>query len=168
MSGIQLRAATRAEAAAVAEIWRAGWLDGHLGGVPDELVEARTPESFHRRAADRVADTTVAIVNAEIAGFTMVVADEVEQVYVAARYRGTDVARTLLLAAERQVASQGFREAWLAVVASNVRARAFYSRCDWVDHGPFVYRAAAEAGVIEVPAHRYTKKVSQCASEEIK
>jgi ribosomal protein S18 acetylase RimI-like enzyme len=168
MDELGLRPATGADTSAVAEIWLAGWRDGHLGGVPDELLTARTPESFHRRSVDRVADTTIATVNGEIAGFTMVVENEVEQVYVAAQYRGTDVAPTLLLAAEQQIAGRGFREAWLAVVASNVRARAFYRRCGWIDSGPFVYNAATETGLIEVPAHRYTKTLSRGMGEESK
>ena len=58
----------------------------------------------------------------------MVVADEVDQVYVDAAHRGSGVARLLLDEAERQVAIGGHDVAWLAVVASNDRARAFYSK----------------------------------------
>jgi GNAT superfamily N-acetyltransferase len=156
-----LRPATPGDTYRVAEIWCAGWRDGHLGGVPNELVAARTPDSFQRRAAERVRDTTVAIVDGSVAGFTMVVRDEVEQVYVAAEYRGRGVAQRLLAAAEQQVADNGFGEAWLAVVASNARARAFYTRAGWIDRGLFDYQAFEEAGPINVPAHRYTKCVSQ-------
>jgi ribosomal protein S18 acetylase RimI-like enzyme len=95
-----------------------------------------------------------------VAGFIMVVRDEVEQVYVAAQHRGSGVAQRLLAAAERQVAENGFTEAWLAVVASNARARAFYARAGWLDRGPILYQASTEAGPISVPAHRYTKTVS--------
>ena len=63
MSQAALRAATAADADAVARIWREGWRDGHLGHVPAALVEVRTPESFAQRAADRVADTAVAEVD---------------------------------------------------------------------------------------------------------
>ena len=77
MPDATLRPATRADAEPVARIWREGWRDGHLGHVPAALVEVRTPESFAQRAADRVADTTVAVVDGDIAGFTMVTGDEV-------------------------------------------------------------------------------------------
>jgi GNAT superfamily N-acetyltransferase len=80
-----------------------------------------------------------------------------EQVYVSAAYRGTGVATTLIGEAERQVRANGHGNAWLAVVASNARDRAFYERAGWVDEGPFVYGAAAEDGPIAVPCHRYTK-----------
>ena len=77
--------------------------------------------------------------------------------YVAAAYRGTGVAKVLIGEAERRVRANGHRKAWLAVVAGNARARAFYERAGWVDEGPFVYAAAAADGIIAVPCRRYTK-----------
>ncbi len=154
---VALRGATPHDAKGIAEIWYLGWQDGHLGHVPEELVEARTEDSFHDRAAERVADTTVATVDGAIAGFVMVVDDEVEQVYVSARHRGTGVAAALLGDAEQLVRANGYRTAWLAVVAGNARARAFYERVGWADEGPFEYAAAVAEGSIAVPCHRYTK-----------
>jgi hypothetical protein len=77
----------------IAEVWRSGWQDGHLGLVPQELVDARTEASFRQRASERIADTTVAAVNGAVVGFVMAVDDEVEQVYVSAAHRGTGVAK---------------------------------------------------------------------------
>ncbi|KAB2342619.1 GNAT family N-acetyltransferase [Actinomadura rudentiformis] len=165
MSSLGLRPASSDDAAAVAVIWRDGWRDGHLGHVPDELVAARTPESFESRAAERVTDTTVAVVNDEVAGFVMVVGDEVEQVYVAARHRGSTIAAILLAEAERQVGENGHAKAWLAVVAGNGRARRFYERQGWADEGPFGHQAPGPDGPITVPCHRYTKPVSQPHTE---
>jgi GNAT superfamily N-acetyltransferase len=153
----ELRAARAADAGAVAGIWRLGWRDGHLGLVPQELVVARTAESFRARASQRIPGTTVATVDGAVAGFVMVVDDEVEQVYVAAAHRGTGVASVLLDEAERRVRANGHGKAWLAVVAGNARARAFYERAGWVDEGPFDYAASAEDGTIAVPCRRYTK-----------
>jgi GNAT superfamily N-acetyltransferase len=90
----------------------------------------------------------------------MVVGDEVEQVYVSGSHRGTGVASTLIAEAERQVAADGHATAWLAVVAGNTRARAFYERSGWVDEGLFVYGAADGDDEIAVPCHRYTKTLS--------
>ena len=163
MPAFTLRPATADDAEAVAVIWASGWRDGHLGHVPDALVTVRTTESFRTRAAERVADTTVATTTAaataegEVAGFVMVVGDEVEQVYVSAAHRGSGVAALLLAEAERQVAAGGHRRAWLAVVAGNARARRFYDRHGWVDEGPFEYAATVSGGMIPVPAHRYVK-----------
>ena len=154
---VTLRPAGPEDADDVAAIWYGGWQDGHLGFVPRELVEARTKDSFWTRASERVGDTTVATVDGAVAGFIMVVDDEVEQVYVSALQRGTGVAAALMDEAERQVRENGHSRAWLAVVAGNARARAFYERTGWHDEGPFDYAAAAEDGSIAVPCHRYTK-----------
>lgn len=152
-----VRPAEPGDAVAVAEIWRLGWRDGHLGHVPAELVAARTDESFATRAAERVGDTAVAVVDDEVAGFVMVVDDEVEQVYVGEDHRGTEVAATLLAEAERLVASNGHERAWLAVVAGNTRARRFYERNGWSDDGLFDHLAPGSTGPIVVPSHRYIK-----------
>lgn len=143
----------------MAAIWYAGWQDGHLGHVPEELVAIRTKETFWTRAAQRVADTTVLVVDDEIAGFVMVVGAEVEQVYVASSHRGSGAARTLLTEAERQVKAGGHHEAWLAVVTGNARARRFYERSGWTDGGAFDYPASVERGTLPIPCHRYLKQV---------
>jgi ribosomal protein S18 acetylase RimI-like enzyme len=157
---VSLRPATPADSAAVAQIWYDGWRDGHLGHVPDALTAIRTEESFGTRAAQRVGDTVVATVDGTVAGFVMVVDDEVEQVYVAKESRGSGVAATLLTEAERLVAANGHERAWLAVAPGNSRARRFYERNGWTDEGLFDYPAASESGPISVPCHRYAKQVS--------
>jgi GNAT superfamily N-acetyltransferase len=117
-----LRPAPAADAATVAAFWGQGWRDGNLGNVPDALVAVRTPESFRTRAAERVADTTVAELDGEVAGFVLVVGDQVEQVYLSVVHRGGGIAALLLAEAERLVASGGHQLAWLAVVPGNTRA----------------------------------------------
>jgi GNAT superfamily N-acetyltransferase len=156
-SEVSIRPARAEDASAVAEIWERGWHDGHDGLVPQELVDVRTPESFRERAADRVPGTTVATVDGEVAGFVMVVDDEVEQVYVSGAHRGSGVAPALIAEAERQVRANGHGKAWLAVVAGNARARAFYERSGWADEGGFDYEAAAGERTVHVPCRRYTK-----------
>jgi ribosomal protein S18 acetylase RimI-like enzyme len=156
---VALRPARPDDIPAVAEIWRVGWRDGHLGNVPDELVAARTAASFDIRAAERIPDTVVAVVGGAVAGFVMVVDDEVEQVYVGSDHRGSGVAASLLEEAERLVREGGHERAWLAVVAGNARARRFYERQGWTDHGPFDHYAVGPDGPIHVPAHRYMKQV---------
>jgi GNAT superfamily N-acetyltransferase len=159
MSPYELRPATDADAEAVAEVWCTGWREAHLGHLPDALVAVRTPESFRTRAAQHVADTAVADAGGEVAGFVMVIGDEVEQVYVSAKHRGSGVAALLLAEAERLLAAAGHRRAWLAVVAGNARARRFYERCGWVDEGLFEHQAPIEGGTITVSAHRYVKSI---------
>jgi ribosomal protein S18 acetylase RimI-like enzyme len=154
---MQIRPATDEDRRDVARIWAEGWRDGHLGHVPEELAAIRTRESFEVRAAQRIADTTVADVDGLVAGFVMVAGDEVEQVYVDAAHRGTGVASQLLAEGERQVKAAGHAKAWLAVAIGNTRARRFYEREGWADEGAFDYPAHSAAGPIPVPCHRYAK-----------
>lgn len=153
----RLRPAVEADAPAIAGIWHLAWRDGHLGAVPDELVAARQEPSFRDRAAERWPDATVVEVDGEVAGFVMVVRDQVEQVYLSARHRGTGVADALMEAAEGGVRDAGHPSAWLAVVPGNGRARRFYERRGWVDTGPIDYPAYGPAGPITVPSRRYVK-----------
>ena len=157
MSTAELRPATTADAADLARIWREGWRDGHLGHTPSALVEARTDASFDRRALERVPQTTVATIDGDLVGFTVVVDDEAEQVYVDRAARGSGVAALLLAEVERQVAADGHSRAWLAVAAGNARARRFYERSGWVDDGAFDYQADGPDGPIAVPCHRYVR-----------
>ncbi len=156
---VTLRPATVEDVASIASIWHRGWQEGHLGSVPDELRTARPERSFWTRAARRLPDTTVAEVDGQVAGFVMVVEDEVEQVYVDEKHRGTGVAGVLLAEAERQVREGGHASAWLAVVAGNERARRFYGKCGWLDEGLFDHQAPGPDGPITVPSHRYVKAV---------
>jgi ribosomal protein S18 acetylase RimI-like enzyme len=156
---VSLRPAVASDAPEIADIWWAGWQDGHLGNVPVELVEVRTEESFRQRSAERVHDTTVALVDDRVAGFVMVVGDEVEQVYVSAAHRGSGIADTLLTEAERLVGLGGHAKAWLAVAPGNERARRFYERRGWSDEGAFDNPAPGPDGPIPVPCRRYVKAV---------
>ena len=159
MTGVWLRPATVADLAVLARIWREGWVDGHEGHVPAALVAERTPASFDQRALERVGQTWVAGNGGMVAGFVVVVDDEVEQVYVDRSWRGGGVAERLVRHAEAVIGEGGRRTAWLAVVAGNTRARRFYARLGWQDQGPFTYQAQTATGTVAVPAHRYEREV---------
>jgi putative acetyltransferase len=149
------RRATTNDVEAVATIWHVGWGDGHLGHVPSELVRYRDEAQFVSRARDRIDNTWVAESLGQVMGFAVVKGDEVEQLYVDRAARGTGVAAMLLHKAEAEIRGAGYRRAWLAVVAGNQRARAFYARHGWRDAGPMSYMAETEAGPLPVPTHRY-------------
>jgi ribosomal protein S18 acetylase RimI-like enzyme len=157
---LELRAAQPNDAAAIAVIWHVGWCDAHVGNVPDELLAARTKDSFSVRARQRLDDTTVAVIDGDIAGFFMVVDDDLEQLYVAAPHRGAGIADSLIEEAERQIAKAGHSSAWLAVVHGNERARRFYERRGWSDHGMFDHHAPGDHSPITVPAHRYVRELT--------
>jgi ribosomal protein S18 acetylase RimI-like enzyme len=162
MSSPVLRPATSDDVEAVTAIFHQGWHDVHPGRVPDGLTERRTPEAFHDRVSQRIAETdetTVADVDGTVAGFVMVSGDEAEQVYVDRRFRGTTVATLLLTEAERQIAAAGHDVAFLVVVRGNDRAQAFYARQGWVDEGDFDYPVTALGEHYISPCRKFTKRV---------
>ena len=110
----------------------------------------RTDASFDHRAVERLPETTVATIDGDVVGFTVIVDDEAEQVYVDRAARGSGIAALLLADVERQVAANGHSRAWLAVAAGNARARRFYERSGWVDDGGFDYQADGPDGPIAV------------------
>lgn len=57
---IELRAATEADIPRIAEIWGPAWRDGHVGGVPGELMRIRSPENLVQRSAAIQPNTTLA------------------------------------------------------------------------------------------------------------
>ncbi len=150
-----LRRATQADVAAVARIWHTGWQDGHLGHVPAALLPYRREEHFTSRTQSRIGSMWVAEASGEPVGFVVVKGDEVEQIFVDRKARGTGVAAMLLRKALDEIRGAGHRRAWLAVVAGNQRARSFYAREGWRDAGPFSYMAETDAGQLAVPSHRY-------------
>jgi putative acetyltransferase len=150
-----IRPAAVGDADVIARIWHTGWIDGHEGHVPAQLVAHRDAAQFLTRARHRIESTWVAEAHGAVAGFVVVLDDEVEQIFVDASARGTGVATALLRAGEAEIRNAGYPQAWLAVVAGNARARAFYARQGWRDAGPFSYLAETQAGPIAVPSHRY-------------
>ena len=161
MSTPHLRPAVAADMAAVADLWHSAWHLAHAGHVPDGLTAARTLEAFHARTPLRVDDTTVAEVDGRVVGFIMIAGDEVEQVFVDPDHHGTGVAAPLLAEAERQVATAGHAEAWLAVVTGNARARRFYEKHGWRDGGDLPYEVTAGGTTYLSPCRRYVKTVSR-------
>lgn len=156
--GLTLRPAAPDDADTIAAVWHSGWRDGHVGHVPEALLEHRRFEDFLARVPPRVPDSVVAIIDGRLVGFVTVREDEVEQVYVAAETRGTGVADALLRRAEQLVAVR-FEVAWLSVVEGNARARRFYERSGWRDVGAHDYRAEIRGGTLPVPCRRYEKQV---------
>jgi ribosomal protein S18 acetylase RimI-like enzyme len=157
---LELRAATEADIPRIAEIWEPAWRDGHLGGVPDELVRMRTPENFVQRSTAIQPHTTLAVADGTVVGFVAVRDDEIDQLFVDAAARGLGIADILLRAGEEQIAAAGHSDAWLAVVETNARARRFYERNGWSDGGEFSYTTDAPGGTIEVPCRRYLKPLT--------
>ena len=154
-----VRPGTAADTAAVADIWHESWHLAHAGHVPDGLTAARTRAAFHERTPGRVAVTTVAEVDGRVVGSTILDGAELEQLFVAPDQRGSGVAALLLADAEAKIARAGHDVAWLAVVAGNARARAFYAKHGWTDEGDLPYPVTAGGRDFVSPCRRYTKRV---------
>ena len=157
-SELALRPAAPTDVDAIAALWHSGWIDGHLGHVPQALHAHRRIEDFQRRVPPRIASTTVALVEGTIVGFVTLHDDELEQLYVAASARGGGVAAALIRHGERMIAER-YPLAWLAVAVGNSRARRFYERQGWSDAYALDYPAETATGPIVVPCRRYEKVV---------
>jgi GNAT superfamily N-acetyltransferase len=156
---LKICAAKHKDLAAIAALWHRGWLDAHLGHVPETLVAHRGIEELHQRATESLGRVHAAWLGSTIVGFTIVHGDELEQLYVSALARGTGVATALLRHGESLIGAS-FDSAWLAVVDGNARARRFYARNGWRDCGPFVNRARVANGTMPVPSLRYEKQLT--------
>ena len=162
-----LRPAQPADSTAVASVWEAAWHDGHRGHVPDALIEARDPAYFRARAIELADHITVAVDGDELLGVLIVMADELQQIMISAAARGRGIGGLLLAEAERQVASAGHEEIWLAVVPGNTTARRFYESHGWVDRGEETYDAVTLGGTtVAVPVCRYVKGLN-IASQQL-
>lgn len=155
----RLRPAHVDDIPAAATIWHAGWREVHLGHLPAEIHEHRRLTDFSHRFAEDLGAFTVATLDGIVVGVVKVRDDEIEQLYVTGRARGTGVADRLLTHGE-QVISARFDRAWLAVIAPNTRARRFYERNGWHDTGPFIHHAPAGQATVAVSAHRYEKSLT--------
>ena len=150
-----IRPATDEDVDDLARIWHEAWGDGHRGNVPDALVRHRGRDQFTPRAAERIATSWVGEVGGRPVGFVTVLEDEIEQIFVDSTARGSGMAGLLLERGQRAIRDAGHANAWLAVVAGNARARAFYEKSGWRDVGPFDYQAQTDDGPIDVPCRRY-------------
>ncbi|TDD73808.1 GNAT family N-acetyltransferase [Actinomadura darangshiensis] len=158
---MELRLARTDDLPRLAPLWRAAWLDGHAGHVPDALMDARGPEHFAVHAEKYLASTVVAEEDGVLFGLIILGDEEGEVVQLAvdAAARGRGVGGALLRSAEERFTGR-HPETWLAVVPGNERARRFYEFHGWRDAGPMSYSAPTAAGVVEVPVRRYVKALS--------
>jgi ribosomal protein S18 acetylase RimI-like enzyme len=156
---VTLRAASAGDVEDIAALWHSGWIDGHLGHVPEAFHPHRRLDDFRQRVPGRLARTTVATIDSRVVGFVTLHDDELEQIYVAAPARGGGVAAALLRHGEQAIAARHDR-AWLAVAVGNARARRFYTRQGWTDAASIDYEAEIAGGTLTVACRRYEKRVA--------
>lgn len=149
------------EVEALARIWFDGWQDAHAGILPAELARLRTLDSFRERL--RTAIDTVRVAGPEGAplGFSMVKGDELNQLYVSARARGTGTAAALVNDAVEQFREAGIGTGWLACAIGNDRAARFYEKTGWTRARTMTSRLPTPEGIFSLEVWRYEISVDQ-------
>ncbi len=141
----------------IAAIWEEGWHEAHAQIVPDELRRLRTHESFLDRALFNLSGTRVVFFGKELAGFCMVTADELYQLYVSPIARGSGAAKALIADAEHRIRSAGYNRAWLACAIGNDRATRFYEKAGWHNSGRHTVQLDTSDGVFPLEVWRFEK-----------
>lgn len=126
-----VRTANVDELDALAHVWHDAWRDAHAELVDEAFARSRTVESFRERLPDLLPDLrTVGDPNKPL-GLAVIRDDELYQLFVARDARGTGVAKLLIEDAEKRLAANGVRTAWLACAVGNDRAARFYEKSGW-------------------------------------
>jgi len=154
---INIRPAEQTELDQLARVWFDAWRDAHAQIVPAELARLRTLENFRERMQKELPNIRVAGSPGEPVGFCLVKGDELYQLFVAARARGTGVAAALMADGEALLAESGVETAWLACAIGNERAARFYEKCGWRRTGTMTNEAETSEGTFLLQVWRYEK-----------
>jgi GNAT superfamily N-acetyltransferase len=154
-----VRAAEAPDIDPLARIWHAGWHEAHARLVPVELTRLRTLESFMARVAAALPNVRVVGPVADPAGFCLVKGDELYQLFVSGKARGSGAAASLVADAEDLLAAGGTETAWLACAIGNERAARFYEKCGWRLAGTVISQAETSAGAFPIEVWRYQKRL---------
>ncbi|HVI59913.1 MAG TPA: GNAT family N-acetyltransferase [Luteimonas sp.] len=155
-----IRRARAAEVEVLARLWHDGWQDAHAAILPAELARLRTLDSFRERLRAALTHACVAEVGGAPVGFCIVEGDELYQLFVAPRARGTGAAAALVADAEARMAAVGVRSAWLACAIGNDRAARFYEKCGWHLVGNMISRLPTPEGVFQLEVWRFEKSLA--------
>jgi len=150
-----VRDATPGDLDALATLWCEGWRDAHADLLPEALIRIRTLERFRARLDFHVRDLRVAVRRGAVAGFSLILGEELNQFYVARDARGSDVAAVLMADALTRFARAGVRRAWLACAIGNGRAARFYEKQSWRSAGVRTVDIVADEGVMPLDVWRY-------------
>jgi GNAT superfamily N-acetyltransferase len=141
----------------LAQLWHDGWREAHAAILPAELSRYRTLPSFRQRLEAGLPDLRVAGPVGDPLGLCMIKEDELYQLYVSPRARGTGVAADLLADGERRIAATGVETAWLACAIGNSRAAAFYEKHAWMLAGNTILQLPTPDGPFPLEVWRYEK-----------
>ncbi len=134
-----VRPAVAGDSALLADIHVASWQAAYRGVFPDDYLDGLDRGARARWFRKAMGENRSIFVAPDDrpAGFCWVGASpeegwgEVFSIYVQPDQWGMGRGRDLLRAGEEELASQGFKKAYLWVLDSNRRARSFYERQGW-------------------------------------
>lgn len=156
---VDVREATTADKMAVAQVHVRSWQQGYRDLVAQEFLDGLRPEEMATRYKFDGMDpsgpyTLVAVDRDAIRGHItigrsrddqVVDSGEIWSLYVDPPYWGAGISHALLAAGCNRLSRAGHDEAFLWVLAANVRARRFYERNGWTTDG--VQQAVVLGGV---------------------
>jgi ribosomal protein S18 acetylase RimI-like enzyme len=154
---VEVRGAEETEIDHLAGIWYDAWQDAHAEILPATLTRLRTLESFRDRLHAALPRVRVVGPVGEPLGFCIVKDDELYQLFVAAKARGSGVAAALITDAEARLVEAGVETAWLACAIGNDRAARFYEKRGWRRTGVVVNQLETSDGIFPLEVWRYEK-----------
>jgi ribosomal protein S18 acetylase RimI-like enzyme len=141
---VSIRDAEERDAAALARVTVETWRYAYAGSVPEQylrgLDEVRIEREWVSRTGGIVADHSPD----GVVGFVQVgrsrdpalpAAGEIIAIYVLPTFWGRGVGRSLMDAGLQRLATEGFRDVLLWVLADNKRAQQFYAAAGWSSDG---------------------------------
>jgi GNAT superfamily N-acetyltransferase len=143
----------------LSNLWHIGWTEAHAHLMPPLFAQLRTPERLATQLREHLGDLRVIGPQEEPAGFSIVKGNELYQLYVAARARGSGVAAALIAEAEARLAASGVELAWLACAIGNNRAARFYEKSGWSRAGESISMLHTPAGPYPYKVWRYEKRL---------
>jgi ribosomal protein S18 acetylase RimI-like enzyme len=165
LNDLSIRDAASAEVGPLAKIWYDGWQDAHARILPEELARLRTMKSFEERLERCLASMRVAGPAGTPLGFCVIRGDELYQLYVSSKARGSGLAAALLVDAETRLRDSGVRVAWLGCAIGNERAARFYEKCGWRRSGVVTEQLEVPNGTYPLEVWRYEKLLAKSARD---
>lgn len=157
---MDVRPAVDLDLDALARVWYDGWHEAHAQIVPAQLTEVRTLDSFRERLEAALANTRVIGPSGSPYAFSIIKEEEIYQLYVSSRYRGTGAAAVLIADAETELVKRGLQKGWLACAVGNNRAARFYEKQGWERVGVITYDCETSAGMFPLDVWRYEKALA--------
>lgn len=122
---MRVRPAVPADIPALAQIATAAYADTFAAILGAAALAAREGAFFRPYFAERIAHMRLAEIDGRAVGFTLIIADHLDMIFVTREARGLGVGAALLIQAE----ADGARS--LECFRDNTRARAFYEARGW-------------------------------------